>query len=222
MSRRMNTVVALIPVRAGSTRLKDKNISRFAGTNLLLYKIEQLKKVHSIDKIVVSSDSELMLEMATKAGVEIQERPPEYCDEKTKTFGEVVEWVMSNLDSEHVLWATVTSPLTDTEHYQSAIEKYFNVIGEYDSLVTFTPFKHFLWDETKPINYNLGSAYVSSKDLPVLYVKTCGISIAPRLDMLRWKFDHGVKPYKFILNKRASVDIDDIYDLLCARAWLDN
>jgi N-acylneuraminate cytidylyltransferase len=217
----MATITAVIPARAGSQRLKDKNISRFAGTNLLLHKIEQLRRVSLIDNIVVSSDSDIMLEMATATGAKTQKRPLEYCDEKTKSFGDVVEWVVSNLEGEHILWATCTSPLTDSADYQSAIEKYFEVLGEYDSLVSFEVLKRFVWDEEKPINYTTGKGHVTSQNLPVLYTKTCGISIAPRSDMMRWKYDHGEHPYKFILEKRTSVDIDDIYDLFCARAWLD-
>ena len=53
---------AVIPVRAGSRRLKNKNISKFANSNLLENKIDILKKVNLIDNIVVSSDSDLMLD----------------------------------------------------------------------------------------------------------------------------------------------------------------
>jgi CMP-N-acetylneuraminic acid synthetase len=59
---------AIIPVRAGSRRLPNKNIMPFWGKNLLTYKIEQLLKVDEIENIVVSSDSDQMLEMAEKYG----------------------------------------------------------------------------------------------------------------------------------------------------------
>ena len=85
-------VTAVIPIRAGSRRLKNKNIAPFAGTNLLLNKIEQLKKVKEIDRIVVTSDSDLMLQMAADAGVFTHKRAPEFCDESTKSFGE--EYIM--------------------------------------------------------------------------------------------------------------------------------
>ena len=65
---------AVIPVRAGSRRVKDKNIRPFGESNLLIHKIRQLKQVSKIDKIVVSSDSELMLSMAEKEGVEVHKR----------------------------------------------------------------------------------------------------------------------------------------------------
>lgn len=61
----MRTITAVIPVRAGSRRLKNKNVAPFAGTNLLINKIEQLKKVDKINRIVVSSDSDMMLKRNT-------------------------------------------------------------------------------------------------------------------------------------------------------------
>ena len=39
--------------------------------------------------------------------------------------------------------------------------------------------------------------------------------------MIEWKYFHGSNPYKYILDKRTSIDIDDGLDLACARAWLD-
>ena len=101
-------ITAVIPVREGSRRLKNKNVAPFAGTNLLLNKIEQLKKVDEISRIVVSSDSDMMLSMAKSAGALTHKRAPEYCDEKTKTFGEVVRHVAESVGGEHILWATCT------------------------------------------------------------------------------------------------------------------
>ena len=50
---------------------------------------------------------------------------------------------------------------------------------------------------------------------------TDGILLAPRKDMIKWNYFHGPNPYKFPLDKRTSVDVDDGLDLACARAWLD-
>jgi CMP-N-acetylneuraminic acid synthetase len=215
---------AVIPVRAGSRRLKNKNISPFGGTNLLLYKIEQLKKVPLINNIVVSSDSDLMLNMAADSGVQIHKRNIEYCDEKTKTFGEVVKHIAENVDGDNIIWATCTSPLVTPELYQNAIIEYSKFVIEekkYDSLVSFESIKRYLWDETGPINYKLGLAHVPSQQLPNLYIVTDGIIIAPRLKMIEWYYFHGTNPYKFYISKKAAVDIDDELDLLKARAWID-
>ena len=57
--------------------------------------------------------------------------------------------------------------------------------------------------------------------LPNLYIVTDGILLAPREKMIEWSYFHGRNPYRFILDKRTAVDIDDGLDLACARAWLD-
>lgn len=218
----MGGVTAVIPVRAGSTRLKNKNVAPFAGTNLLLNKIEQLKKVREINRIVVTSDSDMMLKMAKEAGVETHKRALEFCDEKTKTFGEVVRHVAENIEGEHVLWATCTSPLVFPNTYSTAIKEYFNALQNgFDSLVAFEKIKRYLWDNQGPINYELGLKHVPSQQLPDLYIVTDGILLAPREKMIEWSYFHGRNPYKFIVDKRTAVDIDDGLDLAVARAWLD-
>lgn len=215
-------VTAVIPVRAGSRRLKNKNVAPFAGTNLLLNKIEQLKKVDEVARIVVTSDSDMMLAMAEQAGAMVHKRAPEFCDETTKTFGEVVRHVAESVEGEHILWATCTSPLVFPAVYKQAIAKYWDALKEgYDSLVSFERIKRYLWDENGPINYELGLKHVPSQQLPDLYIVTDGVLLAPREKMIEWSYFHGRNPYKFIVDKRTAVDIDDGLDLATARAWLD-
>lgn len=217
------SITAVIPVRAGSRRLKNKNISDFNGTNLLINKIRQLKQVDEIDRIVVSSDSDVMLEMARENGALTHKRAPEYCDEMTKTFGEVVRHVAQSVEGDHILWATCTSPLVEPALYKRAIAEYFSALesGKYDSLASFEMIKRYLWTEEGPLNYELGLKHVPSQQLPPLYIVTDGILLAPREKMIEWAYFHGTKPYRFVIDKRAAVDIDDGLDLLCARAWLD-
>ena len=218
----MSKITAVIPVREGSRRLKNKNIAPFAGTNLLLYKINQLKNVKEIDEIVVSSDSETMLTMARFAGVSTHKRAIEFCDEKTKTFGEVVSHICSEIEGDHIVWATCTAPLVFPHEYSNSIRTYFEKLDEgYDSLISVEPFKRYVWDENGPLNYGLGINHVPSQQLPELYFVTDGILIAPRKKMIEWNYFHGNNPYKYRLDKRSSIDIDDGLDLAVARAWLD-
>jgi len=217
------SITAIIPVREGSRRLKNKNVAPFAGTNLLINKINQLKQVTEIGDIVVSSDSEMMLAMAKSQGVSTHKRAIEYCDEKTKTFGEVVAHICENVTGDDILWATCTAPLVFPKHYREAIDLYYNVALKqgYDSLVSMEKFKRYLWDDNGPVNYELGIKHVPSQQLPPLYYVTDGILLAPRKKMIEWKYFHGTNPYRYILDKRTCIDIDDGLDLACARAWLD-
>ncbi|MBQ9206496.1 MAG: hypothetical protein IJ158_07260 [Treponema sp.] len=217
-----NEITAIIPVRAGSTRLKNKNIAPFAGTNLLIHKINQLKQVSEISKIVVSSDSDVMLEMARQAGVCTHKRALEYCDEKSKTFGEVVRHIAQSVEGDDILWATCTSPLVFPKDYSLAIKNYYAALEDgFDSLMSVESFKRYIWTEEGPLNYELGLKHVPSQQLPTMYFVTDGILIAPRLKMIEWAYFHGKHPYKFLVDKRTGCDIDDGLDLACARAWLD-
>lgn len=218
----MNKITAIIPVRAGSTRLKNKNIAPFAGTNLLVNKINQLKQVREIDRIVVSSDSDLMLSMAEAVGADTHKRAPEFCDEKTKTFGEVVRHIAESVDGDDILWATCTSPLVFPKDYREAISAYYEALQNgYDSLMSVESFKRYIWNEEGPLNYELGLKHVPSQQLPTMYFVTDGILMAPRKKMIEWSYFHGRHPFKFLVDKRTGCDIDDGLDLACARAWLD-
>jgi len=215
-------ITAIIPVRKGSRRLKGKNIASFSGSNLLSYKIEQLKTVKKISQIIVSSDCDDMLCMAYEMGAFTHKRADEYCDEETKSFGEVVAHICENVTGEHILWATCTSPLVEPDQYSEAINCYFKALSEgYDSLMSVEEFRRYIWDEKGPLNYKLGIYHVPSQNLSPLYRVTDGILLAPRLKMIEWQYFHGSSPFLFKMDKRSSIDIDDVYDLACAKAWLD-
>lgn len=215
---------AIIPVRSGSRRLKDKNISHFANSNLLEYKIDVLKANRYIDNIVVSSDSEIMLEMALKKKVKIHRRDLRYCDEKTEPFGAVVKHICESVEGDNIIWSPVTAPLITNETYNNSIEKYKKVVlgdKNYDSLVSVESFKRYLWNKNGPINYKLGLEHVPSQELEELYFISDGILIAPRIKMIEWSYFHGKNPYIFKLNRIESIDIDDGMDLELARFYYD-
>lgn len=213
-------ITAVIPVRAGSRRLPNKNILPFGDSNLLVHKIRQLKQVDLIDKIYVSSDSDLMLDMAKEEGVFTHKRAIEYADDKTKSFNEVVENVALNVDGDILMWTPCVCPLVKPDSYKSAIQNYEEFVLNQktnDSLISVRLFKEYLWNETKPVNYELGKEHVISQNLPNWYLVTNGIYMASKELMIRNKYFFGENPYKFVLNKKEAVDIDDAEDFEIAK-----
>lgn len=214
-------MTAVIPVRGGSRRLRNKNILPFAGSNILVHKIRQLKQVEGIDEIVVTSDSNTMLEMAASQGVKTHKRAVEYCDEKTKSFGEVVEYVCREISGDHVAWALATAPLIAPKTYGECITAYYKGLESgFDSLITVEEFHRYLLDKNGPVNFEMGVKHKPSQELEPLYF-IGGLTIAPKNKMIEWKYIYGPNPTKYILNKRMSLDIDDELDYVCAKAWLD-
>lgn len=212
------TITAIIPVKGNSSRLPGKNLLPFGKSNLLLHKIEQLKEVEEITDIVVSSDSDIMLEIADKAGVSAIKRPTKYADESVP-FGRFLDYLCEILPNEHILWACVTSPLVEPYLYKKAIQLYFEKLYEgFDSLVTLHPMQSFYLDKNGPINFETGLNHKNSEFLDPIYHFTNGINIAPKSKIAEWHYNYGPNPYKLMVNKKEAADIDDIYDYVQALA----
>lgn len=62
----MTKVTAVIPIRSGSQRVKDKNLRPFADTTLMENKINSLLKVPELDSIIVNTNSEEAIEIVEK------------------------------------------------------------------------------------------------------------------------------------------------------------
>jgi len=62
-------IVAIIPARKGSTRIKNKNIKLFNEKPIIYWPILQLKKSKIFDKIIVSTDSKKIQSIVKKLGV---------------------------------------------------------------------------------------------------------------------------------------------------------
>lgn len=205
-------ITSIIPVKKTSSRLPGKNILPFGSSNLLIHKIRQLKQVKAVTQIVVSSDSEEMLEMAEKEGAVPMKRPREYADESLPIC-EFVEYLGENLECDHFMWSCATSPLVDAELYTEAIDLYLRKLKEgYDSLVTVIPFQHYLMDESGPFNFRRGRFHTNSQQLKMLYLFTNGIQLTPHDKYKEWGDRIGEHPYLMEVSKNASIDIDDVYD----------
>lgn len=214
-----NTISAVIPVKGNSTRLKNKNILPFADSNLLIHKIRQLKQVKELSEIIVSSDSEEMLEMAEREGVTAVERPHMYADE-SQPFGFFLRYICGIICSDHLMWSCCTSPMVDSELYRKAISLYFKKMEEgYDSLITVMKYQHFLLDEKGPMNFARGLKHVNSQDLPVYYMFTNGIILSPKKSVNEWAYHFGPKVYKMEISQKEAIDIDTYYDYLIAQAF---
>lgn len=210
-----NKITAVIPVRAGSKRLPNKNILPFADSNLLIHKIRQLKAIEHIDEIIVSTDSDVMIEMAIKENVNYQKRPDEYCDEKSKTFNEVVEYIANNIKTDILIWAPCVCPLVHPDSYKKAIEEFLKLDNKYDSVISSVLLKEYIFDESKPVNFSV-EHHVPSQLLPNWHIITNGFFIATADNMAKWKFVYGKKPKLIEISKIEAIDIDDKQDFIIA------
>ena len=78
--------VAIIPARGGSKRIPGKNIKLFVGRPIIFYSIQAAQKAGVFDRIIVSTDSDEIADVARKSGAEVPfMRPKELSDDMTPT-----------------------------------------------------------------------------------------------------------------------------------------
>ena len=63
-------ILAVIPARAGSISVKDKNIRKLNGKTLIEIAYKCLKKIKGIDKVILSTDSKKYAKIASKFNLE--------------------------------------------------------------------------------------------------------------------------------------------------------
>jgi CMP-N-acetylneuraminic acid synthetase len=206
----MKKITAIIPVRKGSQRVKNKNIKKFANSNLLTIKIERLKQVDLVDEIIVSSDCEQMLSIAKSLGVKTHKRDKYYASSEA-TNSEFFKNLAQSIKCDNILYSPVTCPMISVETFIECI----NAFNTCENIVTVSPIKHHLWLDGKPINYDIQQA-PNSQDLPDIYSITYGVCLIHRNDMITNGNIVTPNPTFFVLDEIESTDIDTEYDFMVA------
>lgn len=203
----MKKLVAVIPVRAGSQRVKDKNVRPFAGKSLLEHKLDIVKNL-PVEDVIVNTDSEEAIEIAKRSGVSYHRREPYYASSKCSN-SEFHHYLAKVTDSENILIAQVTAPLITKESYLKAIEAFYE--NDCDSLMSVRVLKDFIWYNNKPLNYSLENT-PNSQDLPEYIVPTFGLVIVERDAMLEARSYIGKKPFFYKVTQEEAIDIDTELD----------
>ena len=216
----MSEVIAFLPMRKGSQRVKNKNIKDFANIKggLTFIKISQLLKSKKIDKIIVSTNDEEVKNIAlsfNSSKISIDDRPEHLASSETST-DDLVKYVPTIINGGIVLWTHVTSPFVNETIYDDMIEKYLDETDNFDSLMSVTKIQKFLWDKTKPINYDKSKEkWPRTQTIEPIFEVNSGAFIAD-IEVYKSLNDRvGDKPYLYELSEKEAFDIDweDDFDI---------
>ena len=78
-------IIAIIPARGGSKRIKNKNRVLLAGKPLLAHSILQARKVKGISRVIVSTEDKKIGAVARKFGAEVVWRPKALASDKASS-----------------------------------------------------------------------------------------------------------------------------------------
>ena len=208
-------IAFFLPTRKGSEIVKSKNTRPFAGIEggLVENKIKQLLATKHIDEILFSSNDEMCIAIAEKyasdSRLRIIPRPNELCL-STTNLQDLICYVPTITNADHILWGHVTTPLVEAKVYDTAIEQYLSKITKgYDSLVSVKELKNFLLNqEGKLVNNTTDIPWPRTQDLEPLYEINHAIFLAKRSVYTEQKNRIGQKPLLYIMDEIHSKDID--------------
>jgi len=221
------TFLAIIPARGGSKRLPRKNVLDLCGKPFIAWSIEAGLNGKYIDKVVVTSDDDEILDIAKKFGAEIIKRPDELASDTATTF-DAIKHTIDNLEKyDYIILLQPTSPLRNEKHINEAIELLENKNA--DAVVSVCEMDHCpLWSNTLPqdgkMNNFLRDEVLNkrSQDLDKYYRLNGSIYICKTEKLLKNKgffLKDNIFAYK--MDRKSSIDIDEEIDFKMAQILLE-
>lgn len=207
-------ITVFLPCRKGSQRVKNKNVRTFAGVvgGLTKIKLTQLLQVSDIQNIILSTDDEVVKRIGRSfndSRIAIDDRPANLASSDTST-DELIKYVPTITQANHILWTHVTSPFFDALDYSAFVRQYFTSLREgFDSLMTVTPLRKFLWNPNEPLNYDRTvEKWPRTQTLQPVYEINSGAFIAPITVYQKENDRIGSRPFLYETGEEKSYDID--------------
>lgn len=172
---KIEKLVAHIPARAGSKRVRSKNLRLMDGKPMIAYAIECAKACPEIETVYVNTDSPELMELARELGVEIYERDPSLASD-TASGDDFTQDIMTRLGLDTLLMISPVCPLVTPEDVSKAIAAY-TVDADADTLITCTETSMQTAKEGKFVNIDPDSPLAPSQDNPKIQICNWAVTI---------------------------------------------
>jgi len=172
-------------------------------------KLRQLLRIKGLDGIIVNSNDEEILSIASRYRVETVKRDQKYASNDV-TMSEVYVNMAENFNGEVVMYSNVTNPLLEDISIENMIRVYKDG-GDFDSVNSVHAIKEFMYLDGKAINYD-PLKQPRSQDLPNIVAINFAISLITRENMVKHKNVVGMKPFLFEIAETEAVDVDSQLD----------
>ena len=213
---KLKNIVAIIPARAGSKGLKNKNIIDLCGKPLMAYSIEAALKAEVFSRVIVSTDSERYAEIA---------KDEELASDTATTYM-VVENILKKMgDIDYFVLLQPTSPLRNEEHIREAVQLFEEKLEKFDFLASVKEAEHASV-LVRPIEEDMSLKHFDT-DFSTYrrqgykeYSPNGAIFIAKPDAYLEQKHFFGERSVGYIMDKYSSADIDDQIDYELAKVLM--
>lgn len=209
-------IVALLPMKANSERVKGKNFRDFNGKPLFRWILDTLLSVEEIDQVVINTDARDILAangLVDSDRVMIRDRKPEICGDMV-SMNLVLSDDVSNVDSEIYLMTHTTNPLLSANSIRQAIQDFENALenGSADSLFSVNKIQtRFYREDASAVNHDPDNL-IRTQDLEPWFEENSNLYIFTKNSFESTKARIGKKPIMFEQPKYEVIDIDEPQD----------
>ena len=223
-------VLAIVPVRSGSKRLKNKNILKFGNKPLINHTIDKLNSLKSITKIVVSTDYKNLKKILKKnKKIAIHKRSKNLASDSATVLDVVIDLVKKYPNFDVYSYFLPTCPFISKKDINLGIKKIKNkgvdfcisVIKYEDPIEIALKFKKNK-DFVRPVFDNLVSNKTNTKFINPSYRPSGGFYIGKKKSILKYKNFFSGKVKGVIYSEKKFVDIDTIEDFNYGKYLIKN
>ncbi len=205
--------VAIIPARANSLRIKNKNIKILNGKPLIYWSIKAALESKFIDDVYVTSDSIKILKISKKYSANTLIIPKSLAGDIVHADIAIKKaYLKIKQNFDYIVFLQPTCPLRTSKNIDTASEIILK--NKYDSLLSVSPDTSFLWKKRKnyyvPINYNFKKR--PRKQDVEFYKENGAIYITRTKVFIKNNNRLGGKIGIYNMNKQISIDIDNLND----------
>ncbi|WP_319588654.1 acylneuraminate cytidylyltransferase family protein [uncultured Desulfobulbus sp.] len=223
-------IIAVIPARGGSKGLPGKNIRQIAGKPLIAWSIKAAQESRYVDKLIVSTDSQEIADVATSWGADVPFiRPAELASDEAKSI-DVILHALNIMQSPTprfslVLLLQPTSPLRTGKDIDNAVELLFEKNAK--SIVSVCKAEHHpWWTNTLPENGGMKDflrteiCNTNRQQLPIYYRLNGAIYLAEICFIEKVKSFITEGTFAHLMRQEYSIDIDTLIDFRLAEIYL--
>lgn len=206
-------LVALLPMKAHSARVKGKNFRLFAGKPLFRWILDSLLAIPEIECVVVNTDArEILAEngLVDTDRILIRDRKSEICGDFV-SMNKVLADDMANVSSELYLMTHTTNPLLSSLTITRALLAFEKArsAGIADSLFTVNRFQtRFYRSDGSAVNHDPENL-IRTQDLEPWFEENSNLYLFTAESFARSSARIGRRPVMFETPRIESADIDD-------------
>ena len=211
------TVLALITARGGSKGIPGKNLKLLSGKPLINWTIDAAINSKYIDRLILSSDDDDIIQEAVSSGCEVPfKRPTELALDNSSSMDAVVH-ALENVEEEYdyLLLLQPTSPFRKTKQIDAIIEEGIEL--QSDIVVSVCEAKKhpaFMYslDGDKLVPVMGVQAHKRRQDMPKVYEHNGALYFSRISYLLEARSYNNEGARAFLMDNLSSIDLDEKID----------